>query len=322
MPHSLAVQRATRLFWGVMGSGLLGVTGTSLVWLLGYRESSPITAFEACLMMMRQVWGVPPQLAVAFPFEHGLVLLLAASGVWAVGLSLAAWWRTRQLRFRSAPYGPGVWPSLDAATMTLGSIPQRLRILNTPHPMACTVGFWQPQIILSAGLITALSAGELRAVIGHEWGHVSRRDPLRLLLLRFWSQALWFLPIVRALAQDSARSMEEAADDAAVGLTDQPLDLAAALVKTAKAQAQPRWSSLPALGGEHTVRARVERLLEEVPSRHRQRHHRAWATSTVVVLFLLGALFLPRHLGTASASISPLSSQPPIMLCPMSLAQG
>jgi beta-lactamase regulating signal transducer with metallopeptidase domain len=199
---------------------------------------------------------------------------------------------------------------------------QRLRILHTEHPVACTVGFWQPQIVLSAGLLTVLSSAEVRAVLGHEWGHVSRRDPLRLLLLRFWSSTLWFLPIVRALARDSAHSMEEAADDAAVFLTDQPLDLAAALVKTAKAQAQPRWSPLPALGGEHTVSVRVQRLLEVTPTRHRQRHYRVWATSTVVAMFLLGALLLPRHPGAAAVSVAPIPAQQPMMACPMPLAQG
>jgi predicted transcriptional regulator len=46
----------------------------------------------------------------------------------------------------------------------------------------------------------------------------------------------------------------------AVTLTRQPLDLASALVKTAKAHVRPRGSPSPALGGECAVTERVERL--------------------------------------------------------------
>ena len=322
MHRSIAQQRATRLFWSAMGSGLLVVSIIVLAWHVKYHEALPRTMFEACLVMMQQVWGTPPQLAAHIPFDGVLMLLLMASGAWAAWCTLAAWRRTRRLLLRSTPYGLGSCPALDTAVVTLPFIRQRLRTLDTPHPVACTVGLWQPQIILSSGLIAALSASELRAVIGHEWGHVSRHDPLRILVLRFWSNALWFLPIVRVLSQDSAHCMEEAADDAAVGLTDQPLDLAAALVKTAKEQAQPRWSPLPALGGEHAVSERVERLLEGAPIRRRQRHYRAWTASTVVAIFLLGLLLLPRHPDAMAASVPPLPTQSPMMACPMPLAQG
>lgn len=187
--------------------------------------------------------------------------------------------------------------------------------------MACTVGLRQPRIMLSAGLIADLSAAELRAVLGHEWGHVSRRDPLRLALLRFCSHALWFLPILRVLVRDSARSMEEAADDVAVALTEQPLELAAALVKAAKAQARPQWSPLPALGGEPAVTERVERLLDVAPARPPRRHYGAWTVSVVVVGGLLALLVLPRQAAVAAVLTLPAARQPSILGCPMELAQ-
>ena len=182
------------------------------------------------------------------------------------------------------------------------------------------MGLWRPHIVLSAGLIAALSSTEIGAVLGHEWGHVNRRDPLRLALLRFWSEVLWFLPIVRALAQESARIMEDAADDVAVALTNQPLDLAAALVKTAQAQASPRWSLVPALGGEHMVTERVERLLEIVPARPRPRHHRAWASSALVAAGLLGLFVLSRQ-PVAAAPAPLLAPQSSMLVCPIDTPQ-
>jgi len=133
------------------------------------------------------------------------------------------------------------------------------------------------------------------SVIGHEWGHVMRRDPLRVALLRGCRDVLWFLPIVGAFAQDSTRVMEDAADDVAVALTDQPLELAAALVKKAKAQVPLKKSPTPALGGEHVVTERVERLLQVTPVRPPRWHARSWSISFVAVMCLPSLFILSRH---------------------------
>ncbi len=322
MSKTPSARRATGLFWGVMGSSLLVVTGVTLVWFLGDRHEPQMTVFATCWMMMRQIWQIPLQYAESFPSVGLFVLMLLASGAWAGWRNLTAWWRTRRLLARSEPYRPGRWPTLDTALAPLPDVQQRLRMLPTLKSMACTVGLWQPQIMLSAGLIADLSPAELRAVAGHEWGHVRRRDPLRLVLLRFCSSVLWFLPIIRGLARDSARTMEEAADDVAVAMTDQPLELAAALVKAAKAQVKPRWSPAPALGGELAVTERVERLLEVPPTRPPQRHYRAWVASAVVASCLLGLLILPRYAAVAAVPTAPFASQLPMMGCSMDLPQG
>jgi D-alanyl-D-alanine endopeptidase (penicillin-binding protein 7) len=163
--------------------------------------------------------------------------------------------------------------------------------------------------------MAALTPAELGAVIGHEWGHVCRRDPLRIALLQFWSTALWFLPIVRRLARDSARAMEDAADDVAVSLTAQPLELAAALVKTAKAQVQLHWSPVPALGGDQVVTERVERLLELAPASPPRQHAPTWAASAMIATCLFGLLLLPKQPAMAAMSTLPFTPQPARMTC-------
>jgi beta-lactamase regulating signal transducer with metallopeptidase domain len=169
--------------------------------------------------------------------------------------------------------------------------------------------------------MAALTPAELGAVIGHEWGHVCRRDPLRIALLRFWSTALWFLPIVRRLARDSARAMEDAADDAAVFLTEQPLELAAALVKTAKAQVQLHWSPVPALGGAQVVTERVERLLELAPASPPRQNAPPWVTSAMIATCLFGLLLLPKQSVVAAISAVPFTSQPIRMTCHTDMLQ-
>jgi Zn-dependent protease with chaperone function len=297
------------------------VSGVVLVWLFGSRYDPPLTVFEACLMMMRQVWGLTQQPVLSPPIAGYVVLGLAISGLWAGGRGLTAWWRTRRLLSRSALYRPGRWPALDAALRTLPHIQRRLRTLAAVPPVACTVGLWRPQIVLSVGLLAELSPAELCAVLGHEWGHVRCRDPLRLALLRFCGAALWFVPIVRALAHDSALAMEDAADDVAVALTDQPLELAAALVKTARAQASRRSVPVPALGGEQVITARVERLLAVTPPQPPQRHVRTWVGSVLIATALSAVLLLSRQ-PVVAATPAALGTSEPLLTCPMRTPQG
>jgi Zn-dependent protease with chaperone function len=273
--------------------------------------------------MIQQLWGIMPHHDVPSPFTLLLVFLMLASGTWASVRWLAAWGRTRRMLAHTQPYHPGRWPSLDTALLVmLPQDQQRLRVLEAPYPVACTIGLWRPRILLSTGMITTLSTTEMGSVIAHEWGHVMRRDPLRVALLQWCRDALWWLPIVGALVRESTRVMEDAADDVAVALTAQPLELAAALVKTAKAQVPPRWLPVPALGGEHVVTERVERLLQVAPVRPRRWHARAWSISFAATMCLLSLFILSRHPVAAATSVPPFASQPGVTMCPMPTAQG
>jgi Zn-dependent protease with chaperone function len=320
--NSHAAQRAARLFWSVLGSSVLIVSGVLAVWFVGGRHGPALPRLDGCMATMWQAWTLAQRQAVLSPFTAFVALVLGASGAWAGGRTLWAWCRTRNFLAHSEPYRPGQWPALDAALVPLPHCQQRLRTLATSRAVACTVGLWRHHIVLSTGLLAALSAAEIQAVVSHEWGHVRRRDPLRLFLLRWCSQTLWFLPIVRAMARDSAQAMEEAADDLAVGLTGQPLELAAVLVKMARARAAPARAAIAAHAEDCVVTARVERLLALASPRPQPFHAWAWVTSGLVALGLCGLLVLPRPVSSAAAFISLSSAQPQIVRCAMAPQAG
>ena len=104
-----------------------------------------------------------------------------------------------------------------------------VHIVAHERPLAFCAGIFRPQIYLSTGAHAALSASELRAVLGHECHHRARRDPLRLLAARSAAEALFFLPALRRLAERYAALAELAADEAAVAVTP-PKALASALL--------------------------------------------------------------------------------------------
>ena len=50
------------------------------------------------------------------------------------------------------------------------------RILEDHFPYSAQVGFWQPQLVVSRGLLKMLDSDHLEAVLAHEQAHLNYRD--------------------------------------------------------------------------------------------------------------------------------------------------
>lgn len=113
---------------------------------------------------------------------------------------------------------------------------ERRTVLGTPvelitsrRPHAFTLGFIQPRVVISDGLIELLDERELLCVLAHERHHARRRDPLRRALVKAICDGFWFIPPLRKTAHTHAAVSELAADAVAMQTTGaQPL--ASALV--------------------------------------------------------------------------------------------
>jgi len=104
------------------------------------------------------------------------------------------------------------------------------RVVADSAPHAFCLGWLRPRIYVSRGALDALDGAEREAVIAHELHHARRRDPLRLLLARSLGEGLFFLPVLRRLAERYAALAELAADEAAVKASRGPQPLASALL--------------------------------------------------------------------------------------------
>lgn len=94
---------------------------------------------------------------------------------------------------------------------------------------AFCAGYLAPRIYVSTAALASLAAGELQAVLAHEAHHRSRRDPLRLLVIRSLAAALFFMPALGRLTERYVALAELAADEAAVRAKDAP-SLASAML--------------------------------------------------------------------------------------------
>ncbi|MBE9179205.1 M56 family metallopeptidase [Oculatella sp. LEGE 06141] len=89
---------------------------------------------------------------------------------------------------------------------------QRGRTLNTTALFAGQVGFWQPQLVVSRGLLQTLSPDQLHAVLTHEQAHVYYRDTFWFFWLGWLRQFTAWLPHTEVLWQELLLLRELRAD--------------------------------------------------------------------------------------------------------------
>jgi Zn-dependent protease with chaperone function len=104
-------------------------------------------------------------------------------------------------------------PSADGAAGA-GLSPQfRVRLVDHPLAAAYCLPGVRPRVVLSQGLIDALSADELAAVVAHERAHARGQHDLVILPFRAWRQTFPFLPPARRALAAVELLVEMLADD-------------------------------------------------------------------------------------------------------------
>lgn len=169
--------------------------------------------------------------ALLIPVHGAFHLALLAGLCYAVWSRLRAWHGMTRLlaRLDGEPPHPGC--ALWRAAVEAGISPMRLRVVPWLANPAFTARLRRPVVYVSGELAERLAFEEIVAVLAHEAVHVRRRDPLRLSVLRFLADVLFWLPAIGRLADDVADEMEILADDSAARA--RPLVLASALLSVA-----------------------------------------------------------------------------------------
>ncbi|AFZ18854.1 M56 family metallopeptidase [Allocoleopsis franciscana] len=94
--------------------------------------------------------------------------------------------------------------------INLGDKPARL--LNTPGLFIAQVGFWQPELIVSQGLLQTLDRSHLEAVLVHEQGHYHYRDTFWFFWFGWLRAYTAWLPNTEALWEELLLLRELRAD--------------------------------------------------------------------------------------------------------------
>jgi beta-lactamase regulating signal transducer with metallopeptidase domain len=129
-------------------------------------------------------------------------------------------------------------------------------VLDHELPAAYCLPGHRPRVVVSAGALRLLSAGQLDAVLAHERAHIAGRHHLALAATEAFARIFGPLPLARRAKQQTAVLLEMIADDRA--LRRQPREVLAAAMYDMAAGAAPAGAF--AVGGPSAL-IRLRRVL-------------------------------------------------------------
>lgn len=167
------------------------------------------------------------------------------------------------------------------------------RILDISFPYTGQIGFWQPELVISNGLIKMLSSSHLKAVLAHEEAHCNHRDTFWFFWLGCLKNITYWLPNTDKLWQELLLLRELRADQKASEQVDFLL-LAESLlfVTQASLDSAPNFNeSFSCAFSNQRLTERIDALLTSLPcSESCNIYHWSW-----LFLILLPWFTIPLH---------------------------
>jgi Zn-dependent protease with chaperone function len=194
----------------------------------------------------------------------GLALLAAAA--WCVSISRAVRALVASIRFTRHCERLG-------SVVQLAGVTAPVIVVEGEIPLLAMAEVFRRRIVITRGVLRALSAEQLEAALGHERAHGASRDNLKRLLLLLAPEVFPFSGRFAALDRAWSRFSEWAADDDAIEQDGRrSLPLAEALVRFAKMgtalQLSPLLTAL--VPADQDLSIRVARLLQAVPPQEKR----------------------------------------------------
>jgi hypothetical protein len=167
------------------------------------------------------------------------------------------------------------------------------RLLDTDVLFAAQMGFWQPELVVSKGLLDTLDRAHLDAVITHELGHSYYRDTFWFFWIGWIRSCTAWLPKTEALWQELLILREVRADRWAAGRVDNLL-LAESLlmvVSNPAMQSENFCAAFSRVAPRNRLVERIEALLAEPEATYQTS---VWNLTWLLLAFL-PLLAVPFH---------------------------
>lgn len=166
------------------------------------------------------------------------------------------------------------------------------RLIESSVPFVAQVGFWQPELVVSQGVLDTLDAEHLEAVLVHEQAHCQYRDTFWFFWLGWLRRLTAWLPQTEALWQELLILRELRADQWASQQVDSLL-LAEALVSVISApliEPENVYAAFSGAAVQDRLTERIEALLAE-PAADQALHWWNWLWLLVGLLPLIAIPF-------------------------------
>lgn len=277
MTHLIMLLSALTFAWGIRQTAMIPTGCWSDRWhrTLGWFLFSPLllctTAFALVYMgpceQMALQWEGWSSYTIAITFLAAAIVL---------GLSLTIEGRRSLHQVRQYPH--------------LELHGKATRLIEIPTPYVAQIGFWQPELVVSQGLLRSLDPAHLEVVLVHEQGHLHYRDTFWFFWLGWLRRLTAWLPQTEALWQELLILRELRADRWAAQHVDSLL-LAEALLSVVSApQMQPEnVCAFSSAVVRNRLNERINALLE--PESSSNSEGRSWW----LLLVLLPLIVIPFH---------------------------
>lgn len=228
-------------------------------WSKGWQRALGLFLFPPLLLMMTAIAvlcmgpkGEMGGLQTGW-FSYLLALgFLGFAGVLVLKLASEGWVCVQQTR---------TYPQIE-----LGGKP--VRLLNATVLFSGQIGFWEPELVVSQGLLQTIDSAHSEAVLAHEQGHYYYRDTFWFFWLGWMRSLTAWLPNTEALWQELLLLRELRADQWAAQQVD-PLLLAESLllVVSVPPVSENFCAAFSSVAPQNRLAERIEALLapEEPP---------------------------------------------------------
>lgn len=203
------------------------------------------------------------------------VSCLAFSGVLCIKLARQGWGSVKSAR--------------NCSVINIAG--REVRLLSTNALFAGQIGFWEPELVISEGLLQTLSPKHLETVLAHEQGHYHYRDTFWFFWLGWVRSCTAWLPNTKALWEELLILREIRADAYAASQVDRLL-LAESLllvVSTAPVLSETFCAALGSPGIER-LEQRIESLLSQ-PVIIPEMNFQSWNGFMLALLPLVAVVF-------------------------------
>src|SRR6185312_8314401 len=247
----------------MINSVFLGVLIAGLAWVLlrVFSSGNSKTRFAVWLAVLLAVVGLPllgwtaapvsaaapfgPHLSVSSSWaEYALVTwgIISAIGIIRIGIGLL---RLTALRRRCRPVSIHALPAEAQKLFRNFACRRHVEVFFSEEVKAPTaIGFFHPAILLPIWALDNLSAVELRAVLLHQLGHLSRFDDWTNLVQKLARAVLFFHPAVWWIDSKLCLEREIACDDLVVAQSGDSRSYAQCLISLAEKSMRHRSMAL------------------------------------------------------------------------------
>jgi peptidase M48-like protein len=248
-----------------------------------------VAAAFATMVFVPSYWRYEPRDVVEgidlslTAFAIGALVLLGAG----IARGVSAWTRAKR---RSRLWMRTARP-IDLGT---GRVPAF--VVDAPAPIMALVGVWRPRLLVTRGLLDALTEEELAASVAHELGHFRASDNVKRLVIGAAPDLLTPTPVARVIERRWASAAEHAADQMSGDATPAiRCALASALVKVARlTPAEPTLSEpISTLIGGGEITSRVQILLDDRVVALVRRRRSFEPLTAAIVLAAFAAAYAP-----------------------------